>query len=1159
MSIVTLDAIVDALRRGDEAKAVGLVDSVKEAAHLHLCLRIACETGHPKCTRLLLAAHAAVDQADSDGATPLHAACIKGHGDCVQLLLSAHAIVDQAASDGATPLYVACITGHGDCVQLLLAAHAAVDQAASNGITPLIVACDRGDGDCVQLLLAAHAVVDQAASNGATPLYAACDRGHGDCVQLLLAAHAIVDHADRNGATPLYAACDRGHGDCVQLLLAAHAIVDQAARNGATPLYVACDGGHGDCVQLLLAAHAAVDQAASDGATPLLVACDRGHGDCVQLLLAAHAIVDQADRNGATPLIVACDRGDGDCVQLLLAAHAAVDQADRDGDTPLYAACIKGHGSCLHLLLAAHAAVDKAASNGNSPLSAACIKGHGDCVQQLLAAHAVVDQAASDGATPLYAACIKGHGDCVQLLLAAHAAVDQAASDGVTPLIAACLAGSIDIVKLLVHAGARTDFRSPNGTALDVAEAQGHTAIATFLRYRRFARTHPPATIAAATPVSIAERAAAERAAELAAAALLAEEEAEGAHKQQAPKKKASKKAKAKPTGASKARAPLTSASAAASGSAEVAVPAGDEGVVGPAPSATADEALRVAMAASQYEGLIGAIEEHHARASEGVLAEARAMRERLHKKRKQESQKLRRKHASEMMQASLSKLSLLEVTQSPPAAGSASAEEDPASVAPEAPSAPPAAVALTLAELTAATDGFGEQRLIGSGGYGRVFTADALPSLPPAGLPLWLRHKPVAVKRAKSGVHDLADLQREVNVLQQCSHPHLLPLLGYYLEHEAPCLVFPLMRGGSFADRLWPKEADPEHLRRLGLGASLSPLIWHQRLRILQQATDALLYLHTPVPGGKGAVVHRDFKPENILLDDELNAYLADTGFAKMDADPEASKMKSASNALYLTRGYLDPGVVQGREYSSATDGWALGITLLVAFTGRSPLNMIDNCEESFELDFPDIDAVKLADAEAGWPPHVAVAIKDVVRSAASGLCHGSVRKRLTVATALATLTSLADDDGSTGTGRGALDGSVLSSSEQPASSAACYVPTPLSLQVREMRKGSDAHKGIKDNMLLAFSSVMSRLDAIYAGRAALAPEGFEERINYWRRECGMRTDLKDRLHSLRIWANAARHLDDDRWRRDGPRDEAEASKVVSAVKTAIEALEGA
>jgi interleukin-1 receptor-associated kinase 1 len=536
-------------------------------------------------------------------------------------------------------------------------------------------------------------------------------------------------------------------------------------------------------------------------------------------------------------------------------------------------------------------------------------------------------------------------------------------------------------------------------------------------------------------------------------------------------------------------------------------------------------------------------------------------MRERLHQKCKQESQKLRRKHAAEMeMQTSLSKLSLHEVTQSPPAASSASAHAAPASEATEAPSAPPAAVALTLAELAAATDGFGEQRLIGSGGYGNVYTADALSSLRPEALPLRLRHKPIAVKCAKSGVHDLTDLRREVSVLQQCSHPHVLPLLGYCLEHGAPpCLVFPLMRGGSFADRLWPKEADSEHLRRLGLGASLSPLTWYQRLRVLRQATDALLYLHTPVPGGKGAVVHRDFKPENILLDDELNAYLADTGFAKMDAGPEASKMKSASNAFYLTLGYLDPSVSAGGAYSAVTDGWALGITLLVALTGRSPLKIINKCEEEFELDFAEIDAEKLADAGADWPPLVATTIKDVVQSAVSGLCHDKERKRLTVSAALATLTSLVDEDGSRGSGQGAPQDSVLSSSEQTASKAAGYVPSPLSMQVRETRKGTDAHKSIKDNMLLAFSNLMPRLDAIYAARAAQAPEGFEERINYWHRECGMRIDLKDRLHSLRIWANAARHLDDDRWRRDGPRDEAEASQLVSAVKTALEALEGA
>ena len=62
-----------------------------------------------------------------------------------------------------------------------------------------------------------------------------------------------------------------------------------------------------------------------------------------------------------------------------------------------------------------------------------------------------------------------------------------------------------------------------------------------------------------------------------------------------------------------------------------------------------------------------------------------------------------------------------------------------------------------------------------GSSAYGRLFTADALTSLRPEALPLWLCHKPVAVERDKSGVRDLVDLQREVSV--------------------------------------WPKEADSEHL----------------------------------------------------------------------------------------------------------------------------------------------------------------------------------------------------------------------------------------------------------------------------------------------------------------------------------------------------------
>ena len=59
---------------------------------------------------------------------------------------------------------------------------------------------------------------------------------------------------------------------------------------------------------------------------------------------------------------------------------------------------------------------------------------------------------------------------------------------------------------------------------------------------------------------------------------------------------------------------------------------------------------------------------------------------------------------------------------------------------------------------------------------------------------------------------------------------------------------------------------------------------------------------------------------------------------------------------------------------------------------------------------------------------------------------------------------------------------------------------------------------------MLLAFNTLMPRLDAVHASRSAAAPDGFEERINFWHRECGLPTELRSQLHSLRIYGRTRR-----------------------------------
>ena len=242
--------------------------------------------------------------------------------------------------------------------------------------------------------------------------------------------------------------------------------------------------------------------------------------------------------------------------------------------------------------------------------------------------------------------------------------------------------------------------------------------------------------------------------------------------------------------------------------------------------------------------------------------------------------------------------------------------------------------VDIALDELSDATHGFREDAKVGSGGFGVVYgTYSALPSL--------AREGRCAVKRLhNSGPAALSSLRREFELLGKCRHENLLPLLGVCLDQRALCLVYPLLVGGSLHDRL------------LGaLASTAAQLGWRERLRVVRDVTRALVYLHTP-GGAKGVVLHRDVKPTNILLDGELNAKLADVELASEahDLDAGRSHVSTAGGGLVGTAGYVDPLYANTGRYSQATDGYALGVTLLVCLTGRHANDALDVAADMLE-----------------------------------------------------------------------------------------------------------------------------------------------------------------------------------------------------------------
>ncbi|MBA0719529.1 hypothetical protein Golax_007199 [Gossypium laxum] len=210
---------------------------------------------------------------------------------------------------------------------------------------------------------------------------------------------------------------------------------------------------------------------------------------------------------------------------------------------------------------------------------------------------------------------------------------------------------------------------------------------------------------------------------------------------------------------------------------------------------------------------------------------------------------------------------------------------------------------------LAKATHNFSKENLLGTGGFGSVYKG-TLKDDPPT---------IVAVKKiSATSKQGEKEYFAEICTIGRLRHKNIVQLQGWCHEGEHHLLVYEYMPNGSL-DRYIGKQF----------------LDWDTRFKILTGLASALLYLHED---SSNPVVHRDVKPNNVMLDEEFNAHLGDFGLARLLQNDD-----SVTTMLAGTPGYLAPEVGFTGKSTPESDVYSFGMVVIEVVCGRRAKGILD------------------------------------------------------------------------------------------------------------------------------------------------------------------------------------------------------------------------
>ncbi|XP_076932452.1 mitogen-activated protein kinase kinase kinase NPK1-like [Bidens hawaiensis] len=200
---------------------------------------------------------------------------------------------------------------------------------------------------------------------------------------------------------------------------------------------------------------------------------------------------------------------------------------------------------------------------------------------------------------------------------------------------------------------------------------------------------------------------------------------------------------------------------------------------------------------------------------------------------------------------------------------------------------------------------------LIGCGAFGRVYMGMNLDS----GELLAVKQVSVVVNTAskdKTQAH-IRELEEEVKLLKNLSHPNIVRYLGTAREEESLNIFLEFVPGGSISSLLGKFGSFPESVIRM----------------YTKQILLGLEYLH------KNGIMHRDIKGANILVDNKGQIKLADFGASKKVV--ELATMTGAKS-MKGTPYWMAPEVILQTGHSFSADIWSVGCTVIEMATGKPP-----------------------------------------------------------------------------------------------------------------------------------------------------------------------------------------------------------------------------